>query len=1828
MAPLERGRRIYTCYVTNAFYDDSDFCYPRSQAPEDADVYWEFHDPSLPFPVDCFRWWPQEQSEWSIDPHLSASLHVDHIPFSVFDDDVLFRNLEDDVCSDASSQQQEVAGGPAQPQQSVDSYFSDVSHGSSLLGFSRLDPRLAGPDCGAGIVFFLFSDVGELACVVAHQTPVAYGVSEGLTYTSQKFDSIGSTYFKDYCDDEGDYTCPFTNSAASHSGASCNDSLGASCNFDQYPNIMLTAEVADALDIVRYPHSEGTQFRMHHWSYINNCYVSIDEFRYMRPDEPGTEHYAAAALHLAELIQPDVVNGHCGDSAELSPIPEVPLFRSHIEHDTHDIISLCRDYINVYQSSSMNESSMWSQLDIIMQEGQGIFSSIVSQWLPLDRPRNTRVSYKDVTVQAMSTCAEVDIEDATAIHIYIDGGFNPFSLVCLWSLAILFVCGNGAKYVCATSGGRRTFDSMHSLFLGESVPGSYSAELYAQVLAHICVMQYFDNFEYKPITIFYDNVSAADTIQGLTGSGAEHQLRCFSVLCKLLADDFSIGYEHVKSHSGDPWNEMDDSLSSYYLDERQGPALLNIPFGPSDNHKIFCLNMYYAVGIEHIAQALSFPESIYEKYDFKFQNGRSPHVIAAHLDDTPADHHAKVTPEVLKGLQYNIQSFRSYETRKRAFSVMRNYRYAFACLQETRNSKNQSRLVNGIVVCSSAGTFGHLGCDVLINTRVAWYSSNCRSIKISRDNVTIVFAEPRILIVCVTERHFVLYIVSAHAPYVGCEDSFSDWWKHFSKILTSKCREEAPVIVCIDANYKCYANVSEGIGDLRILHGGRQPQNHNSFVDFVDDCRMKVHNTFADSCSTGYCLDASTYITSNGHVKSRIDYFMSNKSVTCRGGSIARDEGMSLDIEEKDHLPICGEFAICMKGGSSLSKRRVLGYDRAKLDDPDCCRAFSIAMHKLPSVPVKIDNTSHCFIVDSNLHGALCECFPLDRHYEKQCYISESTLQQVVQCSRLRRDVCRYRSRFDKACLRFGFGAFCGKLWFCKHSLVFAFSSMLNIKLYIGARTKFAHADKACKNRARGTTWWTHPAFPIVFPTFLNSLCFSIRSLRIRVLGKAGYARMCLEGFLSTSPSIITPCMSKLMLESSPPLQWKGGLLAESFKGKGSLSLRSNYSDILLADDSGKGLGKLIRKRFLPFAVALSHDTQYGGGFHGGETAFIQLHVRLYVDAAIHAGLAVGCLYLDVVAAFATMLRRILFNSEEGDEAWLRSLSVAGFGDEDVEAIYSHVCDHQWIAGAIEDATACDPSNPCAMDYNLVEQMYTNSWVSQEYIPNVINITSGSAAGTPIADLLYSMCMSRVLGLFRVSLAKDGLDSSIKINGVDFDVHDVSFIDDTAMPVVSSCEHICKKIGLIAECAFSVFASFGMRLNFNPGKSEATVSFRGQGCKLAARALALGSNSIPIACGHFSSLRVVNSYSHVGTSSPAGYNMCDEVTKRNAMMRSEARNLCKHALRIGTIPTVKKIGVVQAYMLSKGIFQCGTWPMLPDVLYKRFHTTILNVYRNATGSYFKLAKDADGGVGVDVSSIFNDDDDVICQHGFICPRTMLRLARLSLLCRIIRKSPPGLLELIRAQAATRPKRGWVSSLHDDFLWLRHCEDFMQCKSFDVSPWLDHLGHDINASLSKIRKFCHSPFANIMANWADAPVLKVFAAPIQCQVCGHTSKSHQAHAVHLASKHAIKCKFRRFVDGPVCRIRLKNFGTRVRCINHAKKCLVCKMNLLIRGPVISQAEADELNAAECQRNVKLYAAGRRSHHAEVPCIQGCGPLLPIIASQPSSHHALGVGHNFY
>ena len=121
------------------------------------------------------------------------------------------------------------------------------------------------------------------------------------------------------------------------------------------------------------------------------------------------------------------------------------------------------------------------------------------------------------------------------------------------------------------------------------------------------------------------------------------------------------------------------------------------------------------------------------------------------------------------------------------------------------------------------------------------------------------------------------------------------------------------------------------------------------------------------------------------------------------------------------------------------------------------------------------------------------------------------------------------------------------------------------------------------------------------------------------------------------------------------------------------------------------------------------------------------------------------------------------------------------------------------------------------------------------------------------------------------------------------------------------------------------------------------------------------------------------------------------------------------------------------------------------------------------------------------------------------------------------------------------------------------------------------------------------------------------------------------ALHRFRKHGIKNVWRSYVNITHCLVCLKEFGSRERVINHVRfKSKVCQNQLYLRGPLLSEDEASNLDQADATLNVKLYSKGQRRHHVSSPVVRLPGPLLPILLEDGSEspHHPLGKGHNYY
>jgi len=296
-----------------------------------------------------------------------------------------------------------------------------------------------------------------------------------------------------------------------------------------------------------------------------------------------------------------------------------------------------------------------------------------------------------------------------------------------------------------------------------------------------------------------------------------------------------------------------------------------------------------------------------------------------------------------------------------------------------------------------------------------------------------------------------------------------------------------------------------------------------------------------------------------------------------------------------------------------------------------------------------------------------------------------------------------------------------------------------------------------------------------------------------------------------------------------------------------------------------------------------------------------------------------------------------------------------------VKDIYDEVCQSLWQT--LEVNSVCIALMTC---------MYQYTWASSEGLSGVIHTRTGSCAGTPVADLMYVVAISKVIFKLRKRLEADELNSSIEVAGVTCDLLDVGYVDDTAIPIVASCAELVNKTTMIAKTACAVFASFFMQLNFNPGKSEAMATWRGKGAKLERRRLARDGNvSSFYSCERMYQLRFVDRYRHLGTVTTVCNNDNAEVAIRSTILRTEARKLAKNILGNECITAKRRCDLATCYIWSKGLFQCGTWARLACPTYKRIHGAIMYVYR-CIGKY--------------QHNMYKSDDEIIAQLGVMCPK--------------------------------------------------------------------------------------------------------------------------------------------------------------------------------------------------------------------------------------------------
>ncbi len=101
-------------------------------------------------------------------------------------------------------------------------------------------------------------------------------------------------------------------------------------------------------------------------------------------------------------------------------------------------------------------------------------------------------------------------------------------------------------------------------------------------------------------------------------------------------------------------------------------------------------------------------------------------------------------------------------------------RIAIGCFQEARNKSGRRQLIDNVLMLASAAANGNYGCEMWITLSAPFCVKGGKKVFLTRDGVTAVFSDPRVLIVRCRALKVDVYIVSAHAPYCKSKNDCSE----------------------------------------------------------------------------------------------------------------------------------------------------------------------------------------------------------------------------------------------------------------------------------------------------------------------------------------------------------------------------------------------------------------------------------------------------------------------------------------------------------------------------------------------------------------------------------------------------------------------------------------------------------------------------------------------------------------------------------------------------------------------------------------------------------------------------------------------------------------------------------------------------------------------------------------------------------------------------------------------------------------------------------------------------------------------------------------------
>ena len=610
-------------------------------------------------------------------------------------------------------------------------------------------------------------------------------------------------------------------------------------------------------------------------------------------------------------------------------------------------------------------------------EGDWDFVKLFQAWSqdPLELDLPPHLDLPPIALQFVADSAAGWRADVEELHIYTDGSYNPSQEIASFAVAVLgwspsqrydksVFIGWTAQIV--------STDLNDPNFVGAENHSVASAETSGLIWAHIWLLQ---SGCAEPAFFHYDSLMVGHGAAGIWQVKEDNpqlqKLRNIAQMMKQLRPG-STAYEHVKSHSGNPGNELVDSLAKHRIkhpdiSRKRLPSWQPLFLG--ENRALEWA--WWHIGL--IKGNTALPAG-----DF---NGASwtCHNPGAHLPTIRAieERPSKEKENFQLGLKiasYNVLTLREGagregETGEDLKSALLRKQFEeqgihAIGLQEARTFNSGLLVTDNYYRVMGKSDGGHHGCELWLNRKLSISANSKEPVYIQKDKILVLFESPRILVVQIKPRDTSIIFFVLHAPHDGTEDAIKDeWWREYGRLL-GKFRDAGHIFCLGDFNARVGHSIEHCIGE-------RTCSNHSDNGRRLTEA-LQVHGLWIPSTFDSVHRGEDWTWTHPRGCQARLDYILCGHHLGLFVEESYVNRSIQSSLTVRDHEMVVVKLMISCEGAPQRDKGRRC-YDWESMGTPWGKEKVRELVANLPEPSWSEDVHMHWQLMEDALHEQLSE---------------------------------------------------------------------------------------------------------------------------------------------------------------------------------------------------------------------------------------------------------------------------------------------------------------------------------------------------------------------------------------------------------------------------------------------------------------------------------------------------------------------------------------------------------------------------------------------------------------------------------------------------------------------------------------------------------------------------------------------------------------------------------------------------------------------------------------------------------------------------------------